>query len=150
VDFRVVVVDDRTEFANRQRFGCAEEILVPPSFEKVIESLAIDRNCYLVIVTRGHLHDRSVLAQALKTDAVYIGMIGSQRKRDAIYASLAKDGYQPSDLNRVHSPIGLTIAAETPAEIAVSIVAELIAVRASLSQNTDGCEGSAATESQRQ
>ena len=138
VDFRVVVVDDRADFANSQRFGEAEEIVVPSSFADGVESLAIDRNCYVVIVTRGHLHDRSVLAQVLKTDAGYIGMIGSRRKRDAIYASLSQDGYQLFDFKRVHSPIGLDIAAETPEEIAVSIVAELVAVRASQSKSNAG------------
>jgi xanthine dehydrogenase accessory factor len=138
VDFRVVVIDDRAEFANRQRFGEAEEIVVPSCFADGVEALAIDRNCYVVIVTRGHLHDRSVLAQVLKTDAGYIGMIGSRRKRDAIYASLSQDGYQSFDLKRVHSPIGLDIAAETPEEIAVSIVAELVAVRAAQAKSNAG------------
>ena len=111
--------------------------MIPTSFADAVASLAIDRNCYVVIVTRGHLHDRTVLAKALKTDAGYIGMIGSQRKRDAIYASLSQDGYQSSDFKRVHSPIGLAIGAETPEEIAVSIVAELVAYRASQSQNNE-------------
>ena len=131
VGFRIVVVDDRPEFANRQRFGEVDEILVAQSFDDAIEAMMIDRNSYLVIVTRGHMHDRKVLAQALKSEAGYIGMIGSKRKRDAIYASLLTAGYAQSDFERVHSPIGLDIGAETPEEIAVSIVSELIAVRAS-------------------
>lgn len=131
VGFRTVVVDDRPEFANRKRFGEVDEILVPQHFDDAIESMTIDGDSYLVIVTRGHLHDRTVLAQALKTKAGYIGMIGSKRKRDAIYASLLTAGYTQSDFERVHSPIGLDIDAETPEEIAVSIVSELIAVRAS-------------------
>jgi xanthine dehydrogenase accessory factor len=84
-----------------------------------------------VIVTRGHLHDKTVLEQALKTDAGYIGMIGSRRKRDLIYQELLTKGFNQADLGRVHAPIGLAIGAETPEEIAVSIVAELIQVRAS-------------------
>ena len=85
---------------------------------------------YVIIVTRGHLHDRDVLAQALRTDAGYIGMIGSRGKRQAVYASLREAGYTDDDLARVHCPIGMAIGADTPAEIGVSIVAELIQVRA--------------------
>ncbi len=132
VGFRITVVDDRPEFANRQRFGCADEILVPEGFTQAFETLAVDRSSYIVIVTRGHVHDHTVLAQALKTNAGYIGMIGSKRKRDAIYAALLAANCPRADIERVHSPIGLEIKAETPEEIAVSIVAELIAVRAEL------------------
>jgi xanthine dehydrogenase accessory factor len=83
-----------------------------------------------VSVTRGHSYDKEVLAQALKTNARYIGMIGSRRKRDIIYAKLLEEGFTGEDIARVHSPIGLTIGAETPEEIAVSIVGELIQERA--------------------
>ena len=92
--------------------------------------MEIDGDCCIIIVTRGHEHDRNVLAQALRTGAGYIGMIGSRRKRDAIYRSLHGDGFFPEDLARVHCPIGIAIGARTPAEIAVSIAAELIAQRA--------------------
>ena len=136
VGFHVTVVDDRPEFANSERFACADEIRVPASFKDVIGDMAIGRHSYLVIVTRGHRHDREVLCQALKTRAGYIGMIGSKRKRDAIYDSLSADGVCRADLERVCSPIGLEIGAETPEEIAISIVAELIAVRASHRQPT--------------
>ncbi|RLF58866.1 MAG: XdhC/CoxI family protein, partial [Thermoplasmata archaeon] len=74
--------------------------------------------------------DKEVLAQALRTNARYVGMIGSRRKRDIIYQRLLEEGFTLEDLARVHSPIGLSIGAETPAEIAVSIVAELIQERA--------------------
>ena len=83
-----------------------------------------------MIVTRGHIHDKTVLAQALKSSARYVGMIGSRRKRDLIYEKLLEEGFTKQDLERVHAPIGLAIGAETPEEIAVSIVAELIQVRA--------------------
>jgi xanthine dehydrogenase accessory factor len=83
-----------------------------------------------VIVTRGHIHDKTVLTQALRTPAKYVGMIGSRRKRNMIYDSLLKEGFTKADIDRVHAPIGLDIGAETPEEIAVSIVAELIQVRA--------------------
>ncbi|MBW2023322.1 MAG: XdhC family protein, partial [Deltaproteobacteria bacterium] len=94
------------------------------------EKFPVDEDSYLVIVTRGHVQDKNVLAQALRTDAKYIGMIGSKRKRDIIYEKLLEQGFSQDDLARVHSPIGLEIGAETPEEIAVSIVAELIKVRA--------------------
>jgi len=124
------VIDDRTEFANAKRFPLAREIRVIESFADCIGDLGGDD--FLVIVTRGHLHDRDVLAQGLRTRAGYIGMIGSRRKRAAIYASLKNDGFTDADLARVHSPIGLPIAADTPEEIAVSIAAELIRVRAGM------------------
>lgn len=129
-DFQTVVLDDRSEFANRQRFPTAEEISVPASFEIAFSDLTIDKESYIVILTRGHSHDKTVLAQALKTDAGYIGMIGSHRKRDAIYKALLNEGFTEKDLKRVYSPVGLDIGAETPEEIAVSIAAELIEVRA--------------------
>ena len=84
----------------------------------------------MVITTRGHLYDRTVLAQTLETPARYIGMIGSRSKRDAIYKALEEQGFRPDDIGRVHSPIGLSIGAQTPEEIAVSIVAELVGFRA--------------------
>ena len=87
----------------------------------------IDEDSYLVIVTRGHLHDKTVLEQVLPMDAAYIGMIGSKRKRDMIYRALKEEkGFTDEDLKRVYSPIGIEILAETPEEIAVSVVAELI------------------------
>jgi xanthine dehydrogenase accessory factor len=130
VGFRTVVLDDRPEFASSERFPRAEQIKVIPSFPQAFEGLEIDRDGYVVIVTRGHLHDKTVLEQALKTDAGYIGMIGSRRKRDLIYRELLTKGFSQAELGRVHAPIGLAIGAETPEEIAVSIVAELIQVRA--------------------
>ena len=128
--FRVVVVDDRSEFANAQRFPDATQVVVPESFEGALENLPIDADSFIVIITRGHRYDRVVLEQALKTNASYIGMIGSLRKRDAIYSALLEEGVSAEDIKRVHSPIGLPTEAETPEEIAVSIVAEMIAERA--------------------
>ncbi len=130
VGFHTVVLDDRAEFANRQRFASADEIVVLDAFDRAVAGLEIDENSYLVLVTRGHAHDKTILRDALGTRAGYIGMIGSRRKRDAIYASLRGEGFAEEAFGRVHSPIGLNIAAETPEEIAVSIVAELIQVRA--------------------
>jgi len=130
VGFRTVVLDDRQEFARRERFPNAAEVRVLDSFQRALEGLEINGDSYLVLLTRGHAHDQTVLRQALATQAGYIGMIGSRRKRDAIYAALGKEGFARQDFDRVFSPIGLAIKAETPAEIAVSIVAQLIQVRA--------------------
>jgi xanthine dehydrogenase accessory factor len=132
VDFRVVVLDDRAEFANIQRFPSATEVRVLPAYVNALDDLPIGVDALVVIVTRGHLWDQVVLAQALRTDAAYIGMIGSRRKRDTIYRALMEEGFGAGDLQRVHCPIGLAIGAETPREISVSIVAELIAVRAGM------------------
>ncbi len=128
VGFRVSVADDREEYANRKRFREASEIRVLERFDDAFSGLSVNRDDFIVILTRGHIHDKTVLAQALKTGAGYIGMIGSQRKRDAIYRALFKEGFSKRDIDRVHSPIGLSIGAETPEEIAVSIVAEMIQI----------------------
>jgi xanthine dehydrogenase accessory factor len=128
--FRVRVVDDRPEYANAERFPDAEEIQVVADFDAALRGTAIDRSGFIVIVTRGHLHDKTVLMQALRTPAGYIGMIGSRRKRDHIFNALLKQGFTEADLKRVHSPIGLDIGAETPEEIALSIVSELVQTRA--------------------
>jgi len=129
VGFRTVVLDDREEFAQAQDFPGAHEVR-KVEFANVMEQLPVDEDSYLVIVTRGHIYDKIVLAQALRTNAKYVGMIGSKRKRQMIFQSLLEEGFKEEDLRRVHSPIGLPIGAETPEEIAVSIVAELIKVRA--------------------
>jgi xanthine dehydrogenase accessory factor len=128
--FYVNVLDDRKEFANAANFPDAHEIHVLESFEQSFNNLYVDEDSFIVIFTRGHLHDRTVLAQALKTKAGYIGMIGSKRKRDNIYKALLNTGYHQEDIDRVFSPIGLTIGAQSPEEIAVSIVAEMIQQRA--------------------
>ncbi len=133
--FRTVVLDDRADFANQERFPEADEIHVLENFEKALQSLSIDSNAFIVIFTRGHLYDRTVLEQALRTPASYIGMIGSRKKRNAIYAALMNSGFQKQDIDRVHSPIGLSIGAQTPEEIAVSIASELIQHRAQIIKN---------------
>ena len=129
VGFRTVVFDDRVEYACRQRFPSASDIVLMESFEQWTDR-TMDESSFIVILTRGHVHDKTVLARALRTPAGYIGMIGSRRKRDKIFQALRDEGFGQSDLDRVHSPIGMDIGAETPAELAVSIVGELIRVRA--------------------
>jgi xanthine dehydrogenase accessory factor len=130
VGFHTIVLDDRIEFANEKRFPSPAEIAVLDSFVNCFRNREVYDHSYIVILTRGHLHDKTVLAQALQTQAGYIGMIGSRRKRDSIYRALLQEGFTDQDLTRVHSPIGLSINAETPEEIAVSIVGELIYHRA--------------------
>jgi xanthine dehydrogenase accessory factor len=129
VGFEIVVLDDRMEFANTGRFSDADTVRVLASFDQAFKGLEIDADSYLVILTRGHLHDKTVLQQALQTSAGYIGMIGSRKKRDAIYRALENEGFSPADFEKVHCPVGLSIGAQTPEEIAVSIVAELIHAR---------------------
>jgi xanthine dehydrogenase accessory factor len=138
VGFRTVIIDDRVEFANKERFPVADEIHVPESFEAFFSGLDLTESDCAVIVTRGHASDQGVLMKALGTAAGYIGMIASRRKRDIVYRNLIESGYSEQDLARIHSPIGLDIGAETPEEIAVSIVSELIAVRAGRSARKAG------------
>lgn len=132
VGFYTVVLDDRAEFANRERFPDSDEVLVLESFTDCLAALPIDESSFIVIVTRGHVNDLVVLAQALKTRAGYIGMIGSRRKCEMIFQELRRSGYGEADLRRVNAPIGLPIRAETPEEIGISITAEMIAARAKL------------------
>jgi len=127
--FMTVVMDDRAEFANQARFKKPAEVAVLKSFDGCFHGFYPDDNSYIVIVTRGHMYDKVVLGQALRTGAGYVGMIGSIRKRDTIYRSLIEEGFSSAQLAKVHSPIGLKMEAQTPAEIAVSIVGELINVR---------------------
>jgi xanthine dehydrogenase accessory factor len=126
--FSAIVLDDRPDFANRQRFPTAAGVAVT-DLDDCFRGQNLTGRDLVVIVTRGHVHDASVLAQTLATPAGYVGMIGSRRKRDAIYDRLRAEGFSDAALARVHCPIGLPIGAETPEEIAVSIVAELIAAR---------------------
>ncbi|HEX3032911.1 MAG TPA: XdhC/CoxI family protein [Bacillota bacterium] len=125
--YRVTVVDDRPSFANPGRFPKAERVICD-SFEKALKGLEITPDTYIVIVTRGHRHDRVCLEQVVSSPAGYLGMIGSRRRVKALLADLEADGVSPELLNRIHAPIGLAIGAETPAEIAVSIIGEIISV----------------------
>lgn len=125
--FRVIVVDDRPMFCNPERFPQADECIVA-HFDGVFEQLDIGEDSYLVAVTRGHAHDETVVEQALRTNAGYIGMIGSRYKVRRILKNLGERGATDEQLARIHAPIGLDIGADTPEEIAVSIVAEIIAV----------------------
>ncbi len=123
--FRIVVIDDREEFANKARFPDADEILVT-DFSKVKERLKFSKRSCFIIATRGHENDLEVLRAFIESDLLYIGMIGSKRKVKEVFESLKRDGISKRLLERVHAPIGLSIGAETPAEIAISIIAEIV------------------------
>lgn len=129
IGFRTAVFDDREEFANRERFPEADEVHVI-DFNRVQDVVKLKSNSYVVIVTRGHKHDQDVLKSVLKDDKVaYVGMIGSSKKVKEVFSSLIQEGVNEALLKKVCAPIGLDIGAKTPAEIAVSITAEIIAKR---------------------
>lgn len=125
--FLVTVADDRPSFANPARFPEAEEVICD-DFRKVIPRLKITRNDYIVIITRGHRHDMDCLREILKLpESVYLGMIGSRRRVKAVLELLREEGFEGERLERVCTPIGLSIGAVTPEEISISILAQLIA-----------------------
>lgn len=130
LNFQIHVVDDREEFASTERFPGAVCHVVD-AMADCFSKLEVEPDAYIVIVTRGHMHDQVVLTQALRTPATYIGMIGSRHKRDLVYKHLKQsEGFADADFERVCCPIGINIDAETPEEIAISIAAELIQTRA--------------------
>lgn len=128
--FVVDVADDREEFSNAERFPMARHCYVAPRYENLVQACGIGRRHFVAIVTRGHSFDREALAQVLASHAQYVGMIGSKTKREQVYAALRAQGVPDAELAAVCCPIGLSIEAETPQQIAVSIVAELLAARA--------------------
>lgn len=129
VDFRTVVIDDREEYANPERYPYAERTIAVENFDHAFDDIETDEDSYIIIVTRGHRGDLQVLRQALKTPHAYLGMIGSRRKNRLLYDRLLEEGFKEDDFADVHSPIGLSIGSETPEEIAISIVAEIIQAR---------------------
>ncbi len=129
LNFRVTVIDNREEYANEIRFPDADNIIVE-NIENIFDTIEINNKSYLIIVTRGHKLDEIVLERAVKTDAKYIGMIGSKRKVLTVFQRLAEEkGISEELLQKVYAPIGLSIGALTPEEIAFSIVSELIKIR---------------------
>ena len=126
--FLVRVVDDREAFANRERFPDAAEIVVEdvPGW---LTGATLPASAYVVIVTRGHRHDLDALRAVVNRDLRYVGLIGSRAKVARVYDALVTEGVDPDRFTKVHAPIGLDLGAVTPQEIAVSILAELIAVR---------------------
>jgi xanthine dehydrogenase accessory factor len=127
-DFDVWVIDDRHQYANRTRFPAAQQILVGP-IDTTLPALEITPRTYALIVTRGHGHDQEALFHLAPTAASYVGLIGSRRKIRLIFENLRAAGISTADLERVAAPVGLEIGSQTVLEIAISIVAELIARR---------------------
>lgn len=127
-DFDVWVIDDRTGYANSERFPAAERIIVG-DFHSVLTELPITPHTYCIVVTRGHSHDEEALSRLVRRGAAYLGMIGSKRKVRLIYDDLEATGVPRELLDRVRAPLGIDIGSQTVPEIAVSIVAELIAHR---------------------
>ncbi|MEE3259103.1 MAG: XdhC/CoxI family protein [Candidatus Latescibacterota bacterium] len=128
VGFRVVIIDDRPAFANPERHPGVDECLVA-EMDGVFDQLPIDNQAYIVIATRGHQHDEIVVEAAIKTPARYVGMIGSERKKMMLWRRIESRGGDREQLGRVYAPIGANIGADTPEEIAISVVAELISIR---------------------
>ncbi len=126
--FHVAVVDDRASFANRERFPDADQLIVA-DYGEALARFPITPSTFVVLVTRGHRHDEESLRQIIGSRAAYIGMIGSRRRVAAVLNHMEEDGFPVEQIRRVYSPIGLRIGAETPAEIAVSILAEITYVR---------------------
>jgi xanthine dehydrogenase accessory factor len=126
--FRVFVTDDRPEFANRERFTMAEQTNVAP-YDKGLDAFHITKNTAIVIGSRGHHFDDLATEAAVRTSATYVGLLGSKRKTVMIYEALLKRGITPERLKQVHSPVGLDLGGRNPEEIAVSIMAEIIAFR---------------------
>lgn len=128
--FRVSVLDDRPDFATRERFPEAERLL-RADFDDPFRDVPMHERTHIVLVTRGHKYDYACLVRALRMDPppAYIGMIGSRRRVRATYVQLLDDGIDRSLLARIHAPVGLDIGAETPEEIAVAVAAELVLLR---------------------
>jgi xanthine dehydrogenase accessory factor len=126
--FATVIVDDREAFANPERFPEAEETFAE-EYESVFGKLEVTSSSYLIIVTRGHRDDMRVLRWAVGTPARYIAMIGSKRKTISVIHELEKEGFDRALFEKIFAPMGLDIGAESPEEIAVAVVAEMIAMR---------------------
>ena len=133
VHFHCVVMDDRPEFTNPELFPGVMDTICD-SFDNINDILDIKENDFVVVMTRGHKDDMLVQEKALKTPAYYIGVIGSARKTKTVFGRLKEKGFTDEDLARITTPIGLEIKSETPAEIAVSIAAQMIMARAEMNQ----------------
>ncbi|MDQ6887415.1 MAG: XdhC family protein [Gemmatimonadota bacterium] len=143
--WRVTVADDRPEFADATRLPFAESAVVC-EYHALPESLAIDAATYVVVATRGHQHDALVVEQIARLDTRYLGMLGSRRKVALTWRLLEMAGVPRERLQRVRAPVGLSIGADTPEEIAISVVAEMVAVRRAGSRRRGGVDGPAGEE----
>jgi xanthine dehydrogenase accessory factor len=128
LEFNVTVVDDRVDFANHERFPDADTILLGP-YRETVRSLSVDEDTYAVLVTRGHVHDQACLEELLQSQVAYIGMIGSKRRIRTVLDHLHDQGIGDDKLTRVWAPVGLDLGSQTPAEIALAIMAEIVKVR---------------------
>ena len=128
VGFTIAVLDDREEFANAERFPMAEEVY-NGDIAETLDNISIDARTYIVLVSRGHQQDETALRHTVGRGAAYVGMIGSRRRTGTVIDRLASGGFDGVDLDAVHTPIGLDIGAETPEEIALSILAQMVLVR---------------------
>lgn len=130
VDFETTIVDDRSEYANSERFPKSAQTIVCEDFDHCFDEIETDDDSFIVIVTRGHRGDLQVLRQALRKPHAYLGMIGSRKKNAVLFEQLRREGFTEEELGAVYTPIGIDIKSETPEEISVSIAAEIIKVRA--------------------
>ncbi|MDI6706581.1 MAG: XdhC/CoxI family protein [Bacillota bacterium] len=142
LNFEITIIDDREEWADKDRFPGGTNVLVKKDMTKAFDNIEIDVDTCIVIATRGHGYDKEALSAALKLKASYIGMIGSNKKVRETFQQLINEGFDAELLKKVYSPIGLDLGAETPEEIAVSIMAEILKVRnnakgGSLSEGTN-------------
>lgn len=123
--FRVTVADDRQEYANKGLLPAADDVVVT-DFDTVFDNLAADKKTYVVIATRGHNHDLDALKSTLRTEACYVGLLGSKRKKAILFKTLQDDGFSGYDIGRIIIPVGISIGSVTPEEIAISIMAQII------------------------
>ena len=139
--FNITVIDDRADFASREKFPDITIRLVANDFVRALDSLQITPASHIVLVTRGHRHDEICLHKVIDKPARYIGMIGSRRRTTTIRERLKREGVSPELLRRVHAPIGLDIGAQTPEEIALAILSEIVLVRRGGSGRPKSFEG---------
>ena len=123
--FRIIIVDDRPEFSNKERFPEAEKTIVA-DFDKALNGTNLNINTYILVATRGHRCDDMATRSAVETPARYVGLLGSKRKNLMIFRDLLKSGVSIEKVKEIHAPVGLNIGALTPEELAVSIMAEII------------------------
>ena len=134
IGFQVTVLDDRPDFANSDRFPKCQ--VKAEEFSSCLKEMSMGLSSYAVVITRGHEHDVECLREILKKETAYVGLIGSRRRVRVVLELLEKEGIAANRLQSVYTPIGLPIAAESPAEIAISIVSELVCVRRAGSKQT--------------
>ena len=128
LDFHVTVIDNRAEFANADRLPFADQVIVR-NYGDILPELRFHQQTFIVLVTHRHAHDQEILEYCIQQPFQYLGMIGSKTKVTKAFQQLREKGVKKEKINRVHSPIGLAIGADTPAELAVAIAAEIVAIR---------------------